>query len=222
MAATADRLSVPPASRATPPMPPPSSVPDPGPDPSRIDQRVRLTGVTWADYQRLLDLRGERAVPRLTYLAGELELMSPSFYREESKTRLGRLIEFYSELTGVPLEGFGSWTLHNEEQERGAEADECYVIGPLTGTPTLPDFAVEVVWTRGGIDKLEVYRGLGVPEVWVWQEGRLRFFNLGEDGYRAAVRSRFLPGLDPRVMEECMAAASQNEALAALRARLGT
>ena len=214
MAATADRHSIPPAPQA----PPPTTFPDP----ALIDQRVRLTGVAWGDYQRLLALRGERAVPRLTYLAGELELMSPSVYHEGMKTRLARLIEDYARLCDILVEGFGSWTLHNEEQERGAEADECYVIGPLSGTPTLPDFAVEVVWTRGGIDKLEVYRGLGVPEVWVWQEGRLRFYTLGDDGYRAALRSSFLPALDPRLVEDCMAAASQNEALAALRARLGT
>jgi len=212
MAATADRLSIPPAPQA----PPPTTYPDPG----LIDQRVRLTGVAWGDYQRLLDLRGERAVPRLTYLAGELELMSPSVYHESMKKRLARLVEDYARLCDIIVEGFGSWTLHNEEQERGAEADECYVMGPLSDTPTLPDFAIEVVWTRGGIDKLEVYRGLGVPEVWVWQEGRLRFYTLGDDGYQSAVRSRFLPGLDPRLLEECMAAASQNEALTALRSRL--
>jgi len=212
MAATADRLSVPPAPQA----PPSTTFPDPG----LIDQRVRLTGVAWGDYQRLLDLRGERAVPRLTYLAGELELMSPSVYHESMKKRLARLVEDYARLCDIIVEGFGSWTLHNEEQERGAEADECYVMGPLSDTPTLPDFAIEVVWTRGGIDKLEVYRGLGVPEVWVWQEGRLRFYTLGDDGYQSAVRSRFLPGLDPRLLEECMAAASQNEALTALRSRL--
>jgi hypothetical protein len=44
------------------------------------------------------------------------------------------------------------------------------------GTPSLPDVAIEVIWTRGGLDKLDVYRGLGVPEVWTWQEGRLRFY----------------------------------------------
>jgi hypothetical protein len=31
--------------------------------------------------------------------------------------------------------------------------------------PQVPDIAIEVVWTSGGIDKLEVYRGLDVPEV---------------------------------------------------------
>ncbi|HYN77584.1 MAG TPA: Uma2 family endonuclease [Lamprocystis sp. (in: g-proteobacteria)] len=213
MAATADLVF---PQNAPPPVPRGRS-----PNPGLIDQRVRLSGITWGDYQRLLDLRGESAVPRLTYLNGELELMSPSVDHEGQKTRLGRLIEFYAGLSGIAVEGFGSWTLHSEQQKRGAEADECYLLGPLTGPPTLPDFAIEVIWTHGGIDKLEVYRGLGVPEVWVWQDGRLRFYSLEDAGYRATVRSRFLPALDPHLIEECMAAPSQTEALAVLRARLG-
>ena len=142
MAATADRLPSP----AAPP------------NPALIDQRVLLSGVAWSDYQRLLDLRGDRAGPRMTYLEGELELMSPSVDHESLKKRLARLLEDYARHCDIPLEGFGSWTLHREQHQRGAEPDECYLVGPLTGTPTLPDFAIEVVWTRGGLDKLEVYR----------------------------------------------------------------
>lgn len=189
------------------------------PDPDLIDQRIELRGVAWADYERLLDLRGERSVPRLTYLDGELELMTPSVDHEALKTRLGRLIEAYAELRGIPLEGFGSWTLRSELQRRGVEADECYAIGPLSGTPDAPDFAIEVVWTRGGIDKLEVYRGLGVREVWIWQSHRLRFYALDNEGYRTAAGSRFLPGLDPCLIEDCMDAPSQTEAVALLRSR---
>ena len=107
--------------------------PLPPPDPDLIDQRIVLQGVAWADYQRLLDLRGERSVPRLTYLDGELELMTPSLDHEGLKKRLARLIEAYAELSGIPLEGFGSWTLRSELQRRGAEADECYLLGPLRG-----------------------------------------------------------------------------------------
>lgn len=29
-----------------------------------------------------------------------------------------------------------------------------------------PHLAIEVVWTSGGLDKLDVYRKLGVREVW--------------------------------------------------------
>jgi hypothetical protein len=57
------------------------------------DDIIVLRGATWADYQRLLELRGERPVPRLSYLAGVLELMSPSRSHESlnktSRTRNG-------------------------------------------------------------------------------------------------------------------------------------
>lgn len=42
------------------------------------DDIVVLRGATWADHQRLLEIRGERSVPRLTYLEGVLEIMTPS------------------------------------------------------------------------------------------------------------------------------------------------
>ncbi|MFO0608169.1 MAG: Uma2 family endonuclease, partial [Polyangiales bacterium] len=42
-----------------------------------LDQRVVLPGVSWAMYEALDTLRGERRTPRLTYLEGTLELMSP-------------------------------------------------------------------------------------------------------------------------------------------------
>jgi len=34
----------------------------------------------------------------------------------------------------------------------------------------LPDIAIEVVLTSGGIEKLPVYAGLGVREVWFWED----------------------------------------------------
>lgn len=60
----------------------------------------------------------------------------------------------------------------------------------------VPDIAIEVVVSVGMIDKLEVYRGLEVPEVWVWEEGRLTVWQRADDGYHAAERSRLLPDLD--------------------------
>lgn len=52
------------------------------------DQRVRLHAVGWADYEELLAMRGESAVPRVSYLEGELELMSPSADHERFKNLL--------------------------------------------------------------------------------------------------------------------------------------
>jgi Uma2 family endonuclease len=195
---------------------------DPGlPDPTLVDHWVLFHGVPWAEYERLLAVRGDCAVPRLTYLDGELELMSPSIHHEVWKKSLARLVEDYARLRDIELEGYGSWTLKNRRRKRGAEADECYALGPLTTTPKRPDFAIEVVWTGGGIDKLEVWHGIGVPEVWIFRAGRLAFFERQNQGYREVPRSRYLPDLDPRLVEECMAAPSQNAALRLLRKRLG-
>ncbi|NBC13880.1 MAG: Uma2 family endonuclease [Gammaproteobacteria bacterium] len=189
-------------------------------EPAPAEQRVLLQHAAWADYQRLDELRGESAVPRLTFLHGSLELMTPGLPHETDKTRLGRLIEAWADLTGVELTGAGSWTLKDEAKALGAEADECYLVGPLHDEPQRPDIAIEVVKTSGGIDKLAVYRGLGVPEVWLWQSGRLSIHLLTADGYQEAERSARLAGLDPTLIAECMAAPSQTAAVRLLRERL--
>lgn len=183
-----------------------------------VDERVRLHGVPWADYERLLEIRGESAVPRMTYLQGELELMTPSHPHERIKKMLARLLEAWAEEQGIELEGVGSWTVKSREAERGAEADECYCLGPIADEPRRPDLAIEVVWTSGGVDKLEVWRGLGVPEVWIWQDDALRFFRLEGGAYAPRARSDLLPGIDPDLLLRCMAEPTQTAAVRALRA----
>ena len=76
--------------------------------PQRGDQRVRLHGVSWAAYEALLKLRGKSSAVRISYRAGEVELMAPSDERETDKTRLARLIEAWSEEAGIDLDGVGS------------------------------------------------------------------------------------------------------------------
>jgi Uma2 family endonuclease len=190
-------------------------------EPAPSEQRVLLRSANWDDYARLDALRGDSAVPRLTYLHGALELMTPGLSHESDKKTLARLIEAWADHTGTELTGAGSWTLKDRAKALGAEADECYLIGPLDAEPQRPDIAIEVAKTSGGIDKLKVYRGLGVPEVWFWQRGRLSFHVLDNDGYRETGRSAKLPGLDPALLAECMAAPSQTAAVRLLRTRMG-
>ncbi|MDS4040768.1 MAG: Uma2 family endonuclease [Candidatus Competibacter sp.] len=185
-----------------------------------IDQRVRLHGISWEGYESFLALRGEQSGTRVTYWNGELELMSPSINHEIFKKTLARLLEAYAEERGIELNGYGSWTVKSAKDKLGVEADECYVVGLRDAEPTIPDIAIEVVWTSGGIDKLEVYRGLRVPEVWFWQKGALRFFLLEEDAYLPGARSRLLPDLDPALIARCMGESSQTQAVRAFRATL--
>jgi Uma2 family endonuclease len=60
----------------------------------------------------------------------------------------------------------------------------------------MPDIAIEVVYRHGGIDKLVVYAGLGIPEVWTWMEGQLVVFRLTDGQYERQEGSSFLPNLD--------------------------
>lgn len=159
------------------------------------DHIVCLHGVTWADYQRLLEVRGDHSAPRLTYLEGSLEIMSPSRNHESIKSLIGRLVEAYCLERDIEFSTYGSWTLESQEHERGAEPDECYVFGEA-GEPERPDLAIEVVWTSGGLNKLEVHRKLGVREVWYWRRGRIQVHLLRGDAYEPAAASEALPEID--------------------------
>lgn len=155
---------------------------------------MTLYDVSWADFELILQIRGDHGGVRVTYLNGVLELMSPSVDHEGVKTTIGRLLEAYAEEQGLPFNGFGSWTLKRATRARALEPDECYSLSP--GRPARPDLAIEVIWTSGGIDKLEVYRGLGIGEVWFWREGAIEVHVLIGDSYERRERSGLLPDLD--------------------------
>lgn len=164
------------------------------PDRSHGDEIVLMGGATWADYERLLEERGDRSAPRIAYLEGTVELMSPSRDHERIKTHLGHLIAAWCLHSGVEFRSVGSWTLKDEAVARGVEPDECYIIG--VEDRERPHLAIEVEWTRGGLNKLEIYRLLDVPEVWRWRNDRVRVYVLRDEAYQEAPRSEVLPDLD--------------------------
>jgi Uma2 family endonuclease len=159
------------------------------------DGIVVLSGFTWSDYRRMLEIRGDCSAPRFAYDEGVLEIMSPSRSHEDIKSTIARLVEAYCYTSDIDFKVYGAWTLENKRAKRAAEPDECYVFG-IVKAPRRPDLAIEVVWTSGRIDKLAIYRALGVREVWYWRDGKLDPFVLGPKGYRLARASKVLPGID--------------------------
>jgi Uma2 family endonuclease len=189
------------------------------PDPEDADQHVILYGMTWNDYETLLAMRGDRAGVRLFYLNGAIELMSPTRSHEGIKTTLARLLEAYCEERNVELSGYGSWTLRSAPEARGAEPDECYMVGSTD--KQVPDLALEVIWSHGGLDKLEIYRGLGVAEVWIWdRDAGLRVFALRDGGYAQATGSKLFPDLDLAWFASFVDQPTQTQAVRALRAAM--
>jgi Uma2 family endonuclease len=59
----------------------------------------------------------------------------------------------------------------------------------------LPDIAIEINLTSGGVDKLAVYKGLGIPEVLIWENQRLTLYDLRGEAYQEQARSQFFPEL---------------------------
>ncbi len=177
-----------------------------------------LLNVSWERYEIELALRGERPVPRMAYVNGVMELMSPSKDHERIASVLGRLLEVWAEEQGVELGPYGSWTL-KEHGVAGCEPDECYIVG-ADQTKRRPDLAIEVIWTSGGIDKLDVYRPLGVSEVWFWDNGKLAVHVLEEGAYRAVTTSRLFPTLDLDLLVELVELPSLLEAKRQLRSAL--
>lgn len=157
------------------------------------DQRVVIYGVPWQTYSAIRELLDSPGL-RMSYIEGTLELMTPSPLHELRKTTIARLVEVFALERDVPLVGYGSTTFRREAKERGLEPDECYVLGGELRD--VPDIALEVVIKSGGIAKLPIYAGLGVREVWFFQNDSFGLYRLEGEEYERIERSALIPALD--------------------------
>jgi len=165
--------------------------------PTHSHEPTVLRHIPWSLYCALREAtEGQRL--RLTYLDGALEIMAPSELHEESAKLLARLLETWAVEHDVDLRGYKSTTWRSEVKTAGAEADECYTLGPLT-PGGMPDVVIEVTVTRSEL-KLATYARLGVREVWQWSPSVARVvvreLQDGQYRERSDSRSGVLPDLD--------------------------
>ena len=136
----------------------------------RQESPLLFEGLTWREFkavQQLLDRPGYR----LSFLDGVLEIRRMSGEPHETlKKRIAALLELYLLVAGFDFTPTGSMTLESEAGAVKREADESYKLAP---DRVRPDLVIEVVFTSGGIDKLEAYKRLLIPEVWFWEDGVL-------------------------------------------------
>ncbi|BBD60142.1 hypothetical protein NIES2109_29370 [Nostoc sp. HK-01] len=187
------------------------------------EERFISSGVSWDSYESLLTKLENNSHYRVNYLDGILEIVSPSIRHEKIKTNLGMLLErfFYSKrIRFVPM---GSSTFKNKVRKAGVEPDECYCIGEEN---KVPDLAIEVVLTSGSVSKLEIYRRLGVAEVWFWERNQFKLYHLRDNsqqeqatvypdtyGYEPISQSEILPELDISLLEQCLTISDSIQAI---------
>ncbi|MEM9218272.1 MAG: Uma2 family endonuclease [Cyanobacteria bacterium P01_F01_bin.150] len=162
-------------------------------DAEEVEERYTVSGVSWHQYEMVLADLADSPWYRITFLDGVLEILDPSRKHESQKDNIARLLGVYFEETRTRFYGLGSTTFRKSLKASGAEPDTCFCLG---SEKEFPDLAIEVIETSGGIDKLEIYKGLNVTEVWFWKNGAFEFYRLRDGVYVKLKTSDLLPGLD--------------------------
>lgn len=158
---------------------------------------IVIEGVSWDTYLQMDELLDDAPV-RMKWADDRLEIMSPiSRYHELIKSNIARMIDLFCRRKKLYFRITGSATMR-KDQQRGGEPDDSYI---FTRGQESTDLVIEAALSSGGIDKLDFFRPLEVPEVWVWQDGALHVFAFRHGNYERATASQFLPGLDLTLVE---------------------
>ncbi|NET50545.1 MAG: Uma2 family endonuclease [Merismopedia sp. SIO2A8] len=184
-----------------------------------VAEPILIDGLSWQEFKSIEQLIDRPGI-RLSFLDGVLEIRKmPGRQHETVKKRIAALLEIYLEFKEFDFTPTGSMTLESEAGSVKREADESYELG---SDNTQPDLAIEVAITSGGIDKLEAYKRLAIPEVWIWQNATLSLFALGAGGYEKITQSTLLPDLDMDLFKRCLDLSKHAQALRELQQNIAS
>ena len=160
---------------------------------------VTIPQVSWQEFELILQQLGENRSARLIYSKGNLEIMVPLPEHEKPKELISDIVKILLKITGRKYEPFGSTTF-KKEGIAGVEPDACfyiqnyqYMIGRrrLQVDDPPPDLAIEIDVTSK--TAIEAYEAIGVPELWVYDNGRLTIYLLCNSKYSQSEISPTFP-----------------------------
>jgi Uma2 family endonuclease len=167
---------------------------------------LMLPGVTWNQYEQLLQVFADRQF-HLTYDQGRMEIRMPTPEHERPATLLDKILTILTLAFDLDIYSLGSTTFTSEVVEKGLEPDQCYYfknVKKIAGkkridlrTMPAPDLAIEIDITSSSIPRLPIYASFGVPEVWRYDGTALIFYHLHRKSYRPAKASSYFPTLQP-------------------------
>ena len=138
--------------------------------------------------------------------------MTISFKHEYYAHIIEQMIGRISSVLRVKVFFFGSATLKRQKWLKGAEPDACFyvqstnIIGnkinlDLRVDPP-PDVVLEVDIHHESFSRFHIYEGLGVPELWHYDEQKLTVYQLQEGSYQAVTTSVAFPMLTNEILTE--------------------
>jgi Uma2 family endonuclease len=150
---------------------------------------VTISNVTWEEFEAILKELGEKRSSRVAYYQGTFEIMVPLPEHEKPKDVVSDIVKILIKATGRRYEPFGSTTF-KKDGKAGIEPDACFYIKNyqqmisrrrLEPNDPPPDLAIETdVTSKTTID---AYKTIGVPEVWVYDSGKLIIYLLQDGEY---------------------------------------
>ncbi len=174
---------------------------------------ICIGGINWDEYIALLQQLGDDRVTRIAYTQETLELRMPSQLHESINRLLAAIIMTLAEEYGYEFNGLGSMTINRPDLEKAIEPDSCFYIQnardgqgidtSISSSDIPPDLAVEVDIANRSDRKFDIYRSIGIPEIWVYQRegknlasgGVVKFKQLDNGFYLDVVHSRAFPAL---------------------------
>lgn len=171
----------------------------------RRADRVVLHNISWQQFENLLVDLGESRAARVAYDDGTLEIMTPLPEHEYYKEALGDAIKDIAEVLDQDYESLGSTTWKREIKKAGVEPDNCFyfqnepkIRGKLEydlNQDPPPDLALEIDVTSKSLSRFSIYARLGVPEIWCYDSGELKIYQLQNEGYIEVETSQVFPTL---------------------------
>jgi Uma2 family endonuclease len=166
-------------------------------------QRVLLQGISWQEFETILEELGDRRAARVAYDHGVLEIMTPLPEHEDGKEIIGDLLKALLEELDIEFRTLGSTTFKNQQMAQGIEPDQCFYIrneALIRGKKRLdlrfdppPDLALEIDITSR--THPSIYETLKVPELWRFDRGRLQINVLRTGKYEVVSESPTFPRL---------------------------
>lgn len=172
----------------------------------RRADRVVLYNISWQQFENLLVDLGESRAARVAYDDGALEIMTPLPEHEYYKEIIGDIIKDTAEVLELDYECYGSTTWKRELKKSGIESDNCFyfqneasIRGKLKfdlNQDPPPDLALEIDVTSKSLDRFPIYARLGVPEIWSYDSGEIKIYQLQAEEYLKRETSLVFPNLN--------------------------
>lgn len=159
-------------------------------------QTVEIQEVSWSEFETILQELGEDRNTRIAYSEGTLTIVAPMPAHEVEKVCIARCVEVLLDELERDYTSYGSTTFKNEQMLKAVEPGDCFYLeyaDLMAGkqridlsTDPPPELAIEIDLTSK--TQLEAYLGLGVRELWRFDNGRLRIDCLQNGEYVEAPR----------------------------------